>query len=60
MPSYRQPPYVKGITNNKGVPKNRISTSGKPNVGCPTKNQTDGIGNRIVSDGVSFKIGQRS
>ena len=59
MPAYRQPPYVAGITNNKGVPKTHVATSGKPNVGCPTKNQTDSIGNRVVSDNRTFKIGQR-
>ena len=60
MSAYRQPPYVKGLSShNNGTPKSRVATSGKPNVGCPTKNQTDGIGNRIVSDSRTFKIGQR-
>ena len=59
MPAYRQPPYVAGISNNKGVPQTRVATTGQPNVGCPTKNQTDGIGNRVVSDNRTFKIGQR-
>ena len=54
--SYRQPPYVSGISHTNGTPKTQVATSGKPNVGCPTKNQTDGIGNRVVSDSRTFKV----
>jgi len=61
MPAYRQPPYVKGLNTDKphGIVKTRVATSGKPNVGCPTKNQTDGIGNRVVSDSRTFQVSQR-